>query len=173
MSCEAALDWVLLRFLKAPEQSLKQYLRKTSAFAGPRINAAGRLDDATCGFRLLVGDDRATARTLATQVETQNRERRGIQARMTEEARSAVEQIADLDSQKVLVLAGEDWHPGVVGIVASKMAEEFHRPVILLARDGNVWKGSARSTAGLNIKAALDGTAEYLMRYGGHLRLQA
>ncbi len=135
---------------------------------GPRINAAGRLDDATCGFRLLVGDDRATARTLATQVETQNRERRGIQARMTEEARSAVERIADLDSQKVLVLAGEDWHPGVVGIVASKMVEEFHRPVILLARDGNVWKGSARSTAGLNIKAALDGTAEYLMRYGGH-----
>jgi single-stranded-DNA-specific exonuclease len=136
---------------------------------GPRINAAGRLDDATRGLRLLIGDDPAEARRLAALVEVQNQERRQIQGRMVEEALAMVRGDETLQRAPALILAGDDWHPGVVGIVASRVVEEFHRPAILLARDGNIYKGSARSTGDVNIKAALDGCAAHLMRYGGHV----
>jgi single-stranded-DNA-specific exonuclease len=135
---------------------------------GPRINAAGRLDDATRGLRVLMGQDEAMVRDLARQVEQQNDERRAIQLRMTEEARTQASSPEHMD-RSVLVLASDDWHPGVVGIVASKMVEEFSKPAILLAEDGGLLKGSARSVAGLNIKAALDQCAPHLMRYGGHV----
>jgi len=136
---------------------------------GPRINAAGRLDDATRGLRLLIGEDRTLVRDLADQVEVQNQKRRQIQERMIEEALAMVHEDDALANAPALVLAGEDWHPGVVGIVASRVVETFHRPAILLARDGNIYKGSARSTGDVNIKAALDGCAHLLMRYGGHV----
>ncbi|MCA9538225.1 MAG: single-stranded-DNA-specific exonuclease RecJ [Myxococcales bacterium] len=136
---------------------------------GPRINAAGRLDDAARGLQLLIGDDPAHARALAQAVEGQNRERQTIQARMVDEAIARVEaELADSDAPAV-VLAGEDWYPGVVGIVASRVVERFHRPAILLARDGDLLKGSARSTGDVDIKAALDACAEHLLRYGGHV----
>jgi len=134
---------------------------------GPRINAAGRLDDAARGLRLLIGDDVAEAGALAQFVETQNRERRHIQDRMVEEA-TVLAEAAVAEGVPVLVLAGEDWHPGVVGIVAARMVETFHRPSILLARDGGILKGSARSTGDVDIKKALDRCAAHLMRYGGH-----
>lgn len=134
---------------------------------GPRINAAGRIDDASRGLKLLIGDDPRRAATLAELVEGQNRERRTIQARMVDEA-TALAEAAVAEGHPVLVLAGEDWHPGVVGIVAARMVESFHRPSILLARDGNVLKGSARSTGDVDIKKALDACASLLMRYGGH-----
>ena len=136
---------------------------------GPRINAAGRLDDATRGLRLLIGEERPAVQRLAEQVEVQNQERRQIQERMVEEALSMVQGDEALAQSPALVLAGDDWHPGVVGIVASRVVETFHRPAILLARDGNIYKGSARSTGDVNIKAALDGCASLLMRYGGHV----
>ena len=136
---------------------------------GPRINAAGRLDDATRGLRLLIGEERSVVRELAEQVEVQNQERRQIQQRMIEEALAMVSEDTLLADAPALVLAGDDWHPGVVGIVASRVVETFHRPAILLARDGNIYKGSARSTGDVNIKAALDGCAHLLMRYGGHV----
>ncbi len=134
---------------------------------GPRINAAGRIDDAARGLRLLIGDDRGEATALAQLVEAQNRERRTIQARMVEEA-AVLAEAAVAGGAPVLVLAGEDWHPGVVGIVAARMVETFHRPSIMLARDGGILKGSARSTGDVDIKKALDRCAELLMRYGGH-----
>lgn len=134
---------------------------------GPRINAAGRLDDAARGLRLLIGEDPGEAAALAQYVEGQNRERRTIQARMVDEAAvMAAEAVAG--GAPVLVLAGEDWHPGVVGIVAARMVETFHRPAIMLARDGGILKGSARSTGDVDIKKALDRCAAHLMRYGGH-----
>ena len=135
---------------------------------GPRINAAGRLDDATRGFRVLVGDDEPSVRSLAQKIEAQNDERRAIQARMTEEAMEQAGSEVNTD-RAVLVLASDTWHPGVVGIVASKMVEEFGKPSILLAEDGGVLKGSARSIGGVNIKAALDLCAPHLMKYGGHV----
>ncbi len=134
---------------------------------GPRINAAGRIDDAARGLRLLIGDDPGEAAALAQYVEGQNRERRTIQARMVEEAAVMAEK-AVAEGSPVLVLAGEDWHPGVVGIVAARMVETFHRPAIMLARDGGILKGSARSTGDVDIKRALDRCAAHLMRYGGH-----
>lgn len=134
---------------------------------GPRINAAGRIDDAARGLRLLIGDDPGQAYALAEYVEGQNRERRVIQARMVDEAiELAAAEIAA--GAPALVLAGQDWHPGVVGIVAARMVEMFHRPAIMLARDGGLLKGSARSTGDVDIKKALDRCADVLMRYGGH-----
>lgn len=134
---------------------------------GPRINAAGRIDDASRGLRLLIGDDPGEAYALAEYVEGQNRERRTIQARMEQEATELAAAAVEGGAQ-ALVLAGTDWHPGVVGIVAARMVEQFHRPSILLAHDGGLLKGSARSTGGVDIKAALDDCAPHLMRYGGH-----
>ena len=135
---------------------------------GPRINAAGRLDDATRGFRLLTGDDVSTAHDLALQIEEQNLKRRDIQQQMTDEALEMA-QAQMPEAPSALVLASADWHPGVVGIVASRIVEEFHRPAILLAEDGGVLKGSGRSTSDVNIKAALDKCAPFLMKYGGHV----
>lgn len=134
---------------------------------GPRINAAGRIDDAARGLRLLIGDDPDEAYALAHLVEEQNRERRSIQARMEVEA-TELAAAAVADGAQALVLAGADWHPGVVGIVAARMVEQFHRPAVLLAQDGGLLKGSARSTGDVDIKTALDDCADHLMRYGGH-----
>lgn len=136
---------------------------------GPRINAAGRLADAADGFHLLVGDDRRQAETLAEALNAQNLKRRAIEKRMTQQAKGQVEAQPDLATAAALVLAGEDWHPGVVGIVASRMVDSFHRPAIMLARDGDRYRGSARSVPGVDIKAALDQCAEHLQRYGGHV----
>ncbi|MEE2789331.1 MAG: single-stranded-DNA-specific exonuclease RecJ [Myxococcota bacterium] len=136
---------------------------------GPRINAAGRLDDAERGFRLLTGQDGVMAKQLATLIETQNQERRAIQERMTHDALEMAEQLLADGEPSTFVLASASWHPGVVGIVASKIVETFHRPAILLAEDGGVLKGSARSTTDVNIKAALDLCSTHLMKYGGHV----
>ena len=135
---------------------------------GPRINAAGRLDDASRGLRLLINEDPALISQLTAVVEQQNSERKQLQSKMAEEALAMAAQ-PQYAADSVLVLASENWHPGVVGIVASKIVEAFHKPTILLALDGGVLKGSARSTGDVNIKAALDKCASMLMRYGGHV----
>lgn len=136
---------------------------------GPRINAAGRLDDAAVGLRLLIGDDPTRARELAARLDAQNLERRTIEQRIAGEAVARVEGDATLLDSSVLVLESEEWHLGVVGIVASRLVERFNRPAILLARDGDQWKGSARSVPAVNIKRALDDCAHHLTRYGGHI----
>ncbi|MGC6418906.1 MAG: single-stranded-DNA-specific exonuclease RecJ [Bradymonadia bacterium] len=135
---------------------------------GPRLNAAGRLDDATRGFRLLIEDDHRVLDELAEFVEEQNKERKTLQARMSEEALEMARASLGPDSVS-LVLQHPDWHPGVVGIVASRMVDEFGLPTILLAQDGGILKGSARSVPGVDIKAVLDHCAPLLMRYGGHV----
>lgn len=136
---------------------------------GPRINAAGRLADAADGFHLLVGDDPEHAAELAEALNAQNLKRRAIEKRMALQAEAQVEQDPQLAQASAVVLAGEDWHPGVVGIVASRIVERFHRPAIMLARDGDLYRGSARSVPGVDIKAALDACASHLEKYGGHV----
>lgn len=146
---------------------------------GPRINAAGRLDDMAIGIRCLLTDDPAEAARLATTLDTLNRERREWQDQMQAQAMTAVQaglQRLDghADPGQVLVLADADWHAGVVGLVASRLVERWHRPAFVFAPGGEdgLWRGSARSIPGLHLRDAIalvdtrhPGLIE---RFGGH-----
>lgn len=135
----------------------------------PRINAAGRLGEAADALRLLLTDDRAEARRLAGILDDLN------QARQRED-RSTLDQVVDrlvdsFDPERDygVVVAGEGWHPGVIGIVASRVVDRIHRPTVLVALDGDgLGRGSARSIAGFHLHEALGRCAHLLERYGGH-----
>jgi single-stranded-DNA-specific exonuclease len=134
----------------------------------PRINAAGRLDDAGRGVRLLLTDDPAAAQALAEELDRENASRQEIERRILDEALTdAAARVAA--GARGLVLARDGWHPGVVGIVASRVAERFHRPAVLvgIAEDG-VGKGSGRSIEGFHLYDALAACAGHLSRFGGH-----
>jgi single-stranded-DNA-specific exonuclease len=137
---------------------------------GPRINAAGRLYRADAGVELMLTADDDRAASIATELDRVNRERRDAERLVlgfAERARTALP--AELASAPALVLAGEDWHPGVVGIVASRLAERHWMPVVLIGIDGDGrGKGSGRSVPGFDLLAALDACGEHLVRYGGH-----
>jgi single-stranded-DNA-specific exonuclease len=135
---------------------------------GPRLNAVGRLDDSQTALELLLCDDSARARELVMELETYNRERQAIEARILRQAQSLVEEEHNLDQDRALVLAHENWHPGVIGIVASRLVEMYHRPVILIALDGPASRGSGRSIPGFNLYAALQACGDLLTKYGGH-----
>ncbi|HUE27976.1 MAG TPA: DHHA1 domain-containing protein, partial [Solirubrobacteraceae bacterium] len=131
----------------------------------PRINAAGRLRRADAGLELLLTDDPARAAEIATELDQLNAERRAVEQRICWEAEA---QASKLGERSAYVLAGEDWHPGVVGIVASRIVERFHRPAVVIGLADGVGKGSARSIPGFDLLAALDAAAAHLERYGGH-----
>jgi single-stranded-DNA-specific exonuclease len=135
----------------------------------PRINAAGRLSRPGAALELLLTDDSDEAGRLAHQLEELNRERQGIEDRILRDALAKVEEWPEaLRSSHGYVLADEGWHEGVIGIVASRLVERFHRPVVLVAgTDGN-WKGSGRSTSAFDLHGALSACAEHLERFGGH-----
>ena len=133
----------------------------------PRINAAGRLDDAGRGVRLLSTTDPAAADALAEELDQENRSRQEIERQMLEEA------IADAAAgvaagAKGLVLSRPGWHPGVVGIVAARIVERFHRPAVLVGVSGGVGKGSGRSIAAFHLHDALSACAGHLLKFGGH-----
>jgi single-stranded-DNA-specific exonuclease len=135
----------------------------------PRINAAGRLGRPDLALELLLTDDRATARELAGTLEDLNRERQGVEERILREAVAAVEAwSAETRARRGYVLWNEGWHEGVIGIVASRLVERFHRPVVLIARSGEGWKGSGRSISDFDLHAGLAACAEHLERFGGH-----
>lgn len=145
--------------------------------AAPRLNAAGRLDDMRLGIECLLCDDPDTATEMVAELSALNTERREIEARMQQEAMAAVEQmrLGDPGSElpSSLCLFDERWHQGVVGLVASRVKDRVHRPVIAFARaDENSLKGSARSVRGLHIRDALDRVAtrhpDLLAKFGGH-----
>jgi single-stranded-DNA-specific exonuclease len=134
----------------------------------PRINAAGRLDDAGRGVRLLLEDDPERARALAEDLDRENQARQEIERHMLDEA--VVDAIARVrEGARGLVLARDGWHPGVVGIVAARIAERFHRPTVLVGvgEDGT-GKGSGRSVDGFHLYDALAACAAHLTRFGGH-----
>jgi single-stranded-DNA-specific exonuclease len=131
----------------------------------PRINAAGRLRRADAGLELLLTEDPARAAEIAAELDAVNVERRAVERRIVWEAEA---QIAELGSRSAYVLAAEGWHPGVIGIVASRVVERHHRPAILVALEGEVGTGSGRSIPGFDLLGALHAGAGHLERYGGH-----
>jgi single-stranded-DNA-specific exonuclease len=149
---------------------LKQGSLDTSSIGfalAPRINAAGRIDDAIIAYNLLLTDDLATARELAAGLSRKNTERQQLLARILEEAHARV-LAEDLIQRKLLVLSGEGWSAGVVGLVAGRLCEEFNRPVLVLEQGLEMCKGSARSIPSFNIIEALTDCADLLERFGGH-----
>ncbi len=142
---------------------------------GPRLNAAGRLDDMTIGIQCLLTDDPANARLLAGRLAQLNQDRKELELRMQQDALGSLGRLrADDDSLPLgLCLFEEDWHQGVVGLVASRVKERTHRPVIAFARaEALMLKGSARSVPGVHIRDVLDAVAtrhpELIHRFGGH-----
>src|SRR4051812_1778349 len=135
---------------------------------GPRINAAGRLDDASVGVRLLLTEDAREARKLAEELDRANAERQDLQARIVGEAIAHAEALGPPERRRTLVVSSPGWHPGVVGIVASRLVEKFHRPALVIAEEGGVAKGSGRSVEGFHLYDALARCAHHLTRFGGH-----
>lgn len=135
---------------------------------GPRLNAMGRLGDAEVSLKLLMTEDASEAGQLATQLDKANRERQAVEARMHEEIAREVEEWFKPDQHFSLVLASDGWHPGVIGIVASRIAARFNRPTVLIALDGAEGRGSARSIDGFNLVENLQACGETLIRCGGH-----
>ena len=133
----------------------------------PRINASGRLESADTAFRLLTTDSRAEALELATALDRVNRERQAVEEGIQEEARSLCKQY-DLAATGALVLASTEWHPGVIGIVASRIVEEFYRPTALICIKDGIGKGSARSIPGFDLYGAFLRCADLLLGFGGH-----
>jgi single-stranded-DNA-specific exonuclease len=134
----------------------------------PRLNAAGRVGDANDGLRLLLSDDPDESARLALMLERMNVERQGLDQRILEEAVEQVERERDPERDTALVLASEQWHPGVVGIVASRVVERYGRPTFLIALDGDIGKGSGRSISRFDLHAALGRCSDLLERFGGH-----
>jgi single-stranded-DNA-specific exonuclease len=134
----------------------------------PRLNAVGRLGDPNQGIRLLLTEDSGEAERLARGAEALNRERQDTDRRTLEEVLSRLEGHFDPRRDFGLVMAGEGWHPGVVGIVASRVVERLHRPTILVAMDGERGRGSARSIPGFDLLEAIRTAGEHLDRFGGH-----
>jgi len=131
----------------------------------PRINAAGRLHRADAGLELVLTDDPERAAAVADELDRANAERRHVEQRILFEAEA---QVAEQGERFAYVLAGEGWHPGVVGIVASRIAERHHRPAVLVALDGESGTGSGRSIPAFDLLAGLDACAGHLLRHGGH-----
>jgi single-stranded-DNA-specific exonuclease len=131
----------------------------------PRINAAGRLHRADAGLELLLTEDPARAKAIAAELDAVNAERRDVETRILFAAEA---QVAEHGAAPAYVLAGEDWHPGVIGIVAARIAERHHRPAVLIALDGEEGAGSGRSIPAFDLLAGLHAGARHLDRYGGH-----
>jgi len=136
----------------------------------PRINAAGRLGHPRAALELLLTDDADEARRLADRLEDLNRDRQAVEDKILRAAIAQVEEWPEAKRRRrAYVVWGEDWHEGVIGIVASRLVERYHRPVVLLAGgSGELWKGSGRSIPTFDLHGALCGCARFLERFGGH-----
>ncbi len=130
---------------------------------GPRINAAGRIDSALEAVKLLVSQDSKLTVQLSSKLDYLNYERQ----KMTGEAVSDSREMVD-EGKKIICIVGDDWHDGIVGLIAGKLNQEFNRPVLIATKSGGETKGSARSIKGFNITNALEDCSEYLERFGGH-----
>ena len=135
----------------------------------PRINAAGRLGHPRAALELLLTEDADEARRLADRLEELNRDRQAVEDKILRAAISQVEEWSEAKRRRrAYVVWGEDWHEGVIGIVASRLVERYHRPVVLIAGTEGVWKGSGRSIPSFDLHGALAACSHLLERFGGH-----
>lgn len=139
-----------------------------SFMIAPRINAAGRVGSAKTAVELLVTDDKAKAREIATALEDENRSRQQTEQEILNEAFEMIEGDIDFKDKKVIVLAKENWHHGVIGVVASRLVDKYYRPTILISLKDGLGKGSGRSIKGFNLFNALNECSDLLLKFGGH-----
>lgn len=133
----------------------------------PRLNACGRIGDVRLGLQLLTTQDEQEAALIAEKLDGENRQRQNIERAIYEEALEKV-QAQGLNQQDGLIVVGENWHPGVIGIVASRLVERFYTPTIVLTLNNGLYKGSGRSIEGFHLQQALSQCSELLVNYGGH-----
>ncbi|MEW5993527.1 MAG: single-stranded-DNA-specific exonuclease RecJ [Candidatus Zixiibacteriota bacterium] len=134
----------------------------------PRINALGRLGDARQAIRLLVTRDEKVAAEIARKLDSENRRRKEIDENTLRQAMEQIEETVDLGHERAIVLAAQGWHPGVIGIVASRLVERFNVPTVMISIENDEGKGSARSIPGFHLCEALKECEHLLLRYGGH-----
>lgn len=139
-------------------------------YLGPRINAAGRMNDAKSAVKMLIADSNETADEYAKELQTQNASRKVVDQKITADFQEIVAANPQLLNRKTHVFYKEDWHKGVVGIAASRAIELYYRPTIILTKSGEgILAGSARSVKGFDVHAALEKCSEYLLQFGGHM----
>ena len=156
----------LLRVCGAYEKELNS---TTVAFMiSPRLNAAGRMGSADLAVNLLLSRSEEEAYGLAVKLDETNKQRQKIELEILRETVKMIENDTNKDNKKVIVLAKEGWHHGVIGIVASRIVEMYYKPCILIAQEGNIGKGSGRSVSGMNLFDALTECEDLLTQYGGH-----
>ena len=135
---------------------------------GPRINASGRIQNGKEAVELLVEKDFSTALEKANQINQYNETRKDLDKAMTEEANKIVEQLEDLSERRTIVIFNEEWHKGVIGIVASRLTEIYYRPAVVLTRTNDLATGSARSVSGFDVYKAIEHCRDLLENFGGH-----
>lgn len=148
----------------------RELMNSTSVAFGisPRINAAGRLDSAKAAVELIIAGSKEEGYKKALELDEKNRERQGIEQKIMAEALAMIERDCNFERKKVIVLVGEGWHHGVIGIVASRLCEKFYKPCIMLSSENGIAKGSARSIEGFNMFDALVHCSDLLTKFGGH-----
>jgi single-stranded-DNA-specific exonuclease len=177
----AILRWGMAVLARTPNPGMRALLRATRLaekdevttgqvgfVLAPRLNAAGRMGDAMRGVRLLLTDDPAEAERLAGELEVENRRRRDLDEATLEDALRMLDRDYDPARDRGVVLASPDWHPGIIGIVASRVVERIHRPTVLIALGADEGKGSARSIRGFHLQQAFVECSRHLLRFGGH-----
>ncbi|MDX9870990.1 MAG: single-stranded-DNA-specific exonuclease RecJ [Clostridia bacterium] len=137
-------------------------------FIAPRLNASGRLGKADKAVELLITADTAAAQEIACALDSENRARQELETNILEQALALLEEQVDLARDKVIVLAGQNWHHGVIGIVASRLVDKFYRPALVISVEDGVGKGSGRSIPGFNLFESLQRHKNYLLNFGGH-----
>jgi single-stranded-DNA-specific exonuclease len=135
---------------------------------GPRINASGRIQNGKESVRLLIEHDYNEAIKMARQIDQYNEERKELDKRMTEEASQLVSQLPEMRDESAIVIVGEDWHKGVIGIVASRLTEQYFRPAVVLTKSADEVTGSARSVTGFDVYKAIESCRDLLENFGGH-----
>ena len=135
---------------------------------GPRINASGRMQNGKEAVSLLVERNYKTAFNQASQINQYNEQRKDLDKAMTEQANQIVEKLTDHQQQKAIVIYNEEWHKGVIGIVASRLTEIYYRPAVVLTRNEDMATGSARSVAGFDVYSAIASCRDLLENFGGH-----
>lgn len=143
-------------------------VRDIGFVVAPRINAAGRLGNADLALQLLVEEDPAAAAELARELDTINTERQSLCQQTLQDAIRTVNETHDLEKASAIVIAGDNWHEGVIGIVAGRLSDEYRRPVAVIALANGKGKGSARSVPGLNLYDAISRSRHRMLTFGGH-----